>query len=166
MAEFESNKKAKVDAAEPAEPAVAQILVKSIDGAVVAAPELPLSATAGELKALVAEKAGKPAFRISLALGDDLTEMDDARSLAANGIGAQAEIMMLIVSQTLETDEAALRSSLTQMGRGDLVDGKSVREWDFVTIEDERVVTARLNGKNCRGASSLTTSQTTSLTIA
>ena len=61
MAEFESNKKAKVylDGSESVL-AVAQIQVKGIDGAVVDERELPLSTTAAEMKTLVSETTGRP----------------------------------------------------------------------------------------------------------
>ena len=60
---------------------------------------------------------------------------------------------MLIDTHTLETDEAALLSALSQLGRGDLVDGKSAREWAFVRIDNERIAMIRLGSKNLRGAS-------------
>ena len=59
---------------------------------------------------------------------------------------------MLIDTHTLETDEAAVRSALSQLGRGDLVDGKSVQEWGFVEIADERIVKIHLSWENLAGA--------------
>ena len=146
MSEFESNNTAEA-------PAPAQVVVKKIDGQVADMREVNVTTTAAQLRALVAETTGLPVSKFSLALGENC--MDDARSLAAHGIdgGAEVEVMMLIDTHTLETDETALLSALSQLGRGDLVNGKSVREWGFVEIKDERIVKVDLNGKNLRGAS-------------
>ena len=83
------SKKAKVvDSREaPPEPAFARINVASIGGETVAAPELPLTSTAAELKERVAEITGTPASKFSLALGEiDMVRMEDARSLAEHGM--------------------------------------------------------------------------------
>ena len=69
MAEFESNKKAKVDAAETALAfAQIEVLVKGIDGAVVDACKLPLNTTAAELKVLVSKTTGQPISNFVLVL--------------------------------------------------------------------------------------------------
>ena len=154
MSEFEPNKKAKVDAADaaPAQPALAQATVKSMAGEVLDAREVDVSMTAAQLKELVAEETKRPASMFTLAIGEN--GMDDARTLAEQGIdaGAQIEITMLIDTHTLETDEAAVRAALSHLDRGNLVDGKSVQEWGFVEIADERIVKIHLSSMNLAGA--------------
>ena len=151
MAEFQSAKKAKVVTAEPAV-VLMQIIVKDVAGETIYACELDGSTAAAELKALVAMTCGLPISTILLVSGEN--HMDDARSLADHGMqaGTVAQVTMLNKPLSLETDEAALRSSLEQLGRRDLVDGSSVRAWDFIEIVDDRVVKVNLSYKNLRGA--------------
>ena len=155
MAEFESNKKAKVDAAEPAS-ALIRVLVKCIDGGVVDARELPLNTTAAELKALVSETTGLPISKTLLALGGNL--MDETRSLAEHGIETEAEVEMLVDSHNLETDKAALialynstKGAQWRNKLGWLTDAP-VGEWHGVTVEGERVANVDLSSNNLSGA--------------
>ena len=155
MAEFESNKKAKVDAVEPAS-ALTRVLVKGIDGGVVDARELPLNTTAAELKALVSETTGLPISKILLALGGN--PMGDTRSLAEHGIETEAEVEMLVDSHNLETDKAALITLYNSTNgaqwnrkRGWLTDAP-VGEWDDVTVEGGRVTKVNLSYNNLSGA--------------
>ena len=156
MAEFESNKKAKVEAAETAV-AVArvEVLVKGIDGAVVNACKLPLNTTAAELKVLVSKTTGQPMSKFLLVF--DGGSMDGALSLAAHGIETRAEVMMLIDSHDLETDKIALialynSTNGAEWGNktGWLTDAP-VGEWYGVTVEGERVVAINLIYNNLRG---------------
>ena len=150
MAEFQSPQETEVETAEPAV-ALMQIIVKDVVGETIYACELDGSTAAAELKALVAMTCGLPISNIQLISGE--SHMDDARSLADHGMqaGTVAQVTMLNKALSLETDEAALRSSLEQLGRRDLVDGKSVRAWGFVEIADDRVVKVDLRNKNLRG---------------
>ena len=140
------------DAAEPA--ALAQVLVKGVDGSVVDARELPLNTTGGELKAFVAETTGQCPSRFTLALGEN--KMDDSRSLMEHDIKAEAEVTMIMNALTeLETDEAALRSTMTLWQL--VVPENSVCDWSFVAIEDERIAKVQLVSKNLRGPSLFST---------
>ena len=154
MSEFESNKKAKVDVAEPAS-ALARVLIKGIDGGVVYAHELPLTTMAAELKALVSKTTGHPISKFSLAIEEN--SMDSARSLAEHGIETEAEVTMLIDAHNLETDKAALialyhGTNGEQWLRKDgwLTDAP-VGEWYGVTVVEERVVKVKLPNNNLRG---------------
>ena len=156
MAEFESNKKAKVDAAETAL-AVAQVevLVKGIDGAVVDACKLPLNTTAAELKVLVSKTTGQPISNFVLVL--EGSSMDGVLSLAAHGIETQAEVMMLIDSHDLETDKAALivlynsTNGAEWRNKSGWLTDAPVGEWHGVTVDGGRVVRIVLGSNNQRG---------------
>ena len=92
--------------------ALTQISVKDVAGETILACELDGSTAAAELKALVATTCGLPISAIQLISGE--SHMDDARSLADHGMqaGTVAQVTMLNKPLSLETDEAALRSSL------------------------------------------------------
>ena len=150
-----------VDTREPVapEPALAQIYVKAIDGTIVDARELPLNATAAELKAFVAERTGELAANFSLALGE--FKMDDARSLAEHGIVAGVvEVTMIISGLNLETDKEALIAfynstngaqwTMLLNNRNWLTDAP-VGEWYGVTVEGGRVVKLELENNNLQG---------------
>ena len=157
MSEFESNKKAKVDVAEPAS-ALARVLIKGIDGGVVYAHELPLTINdimAAELKAPVSEATGHEISKFSLAIEEN--SMDSARSLAEHGIETEAEVTMLIDAHNLETDKAALialyhgtNGEQWRCKDGWLTDAH-VGEWYGVTVEEERAVKVKLADNNLRG---------------
>ena len=163
MADFESNKKAKVGESEPAL-VVVNVAVKRIDGDIVDMRELSPNTTVGELKTLISKTSGHPISTFSLAYGENLTEMDDAHSLAALGIETTGEttaevieVMMLIKSYDLESDKAALIAMFHSTNgaqwlnqRGWLTDAP-VGEWYGVTVEGERVVTIELSENNLRG---------------
>ena len=150
MAEFQSPQQTEVETAKQAE-VLMQIAVKDAGGETIYACELDGSTAAAELKAVVAMTCGLPISNIQLISGE--SHMDDARSLADHGMqaGTVAQVTMLNKPLSLETDEAALRSSLEQLGKRDLVDGSSVRAWDFVEIADDRVVKVNLSSSDLRG---------------
>ena len=147
-----------VDTREPVapEPALAQIYVKAIDGTIVDARELPLNATAAELKAFVAERTGELAANFSLALGE--FKMDDARSLAEHGIVAGVvEVTMIISGLNLETDKEALIALYNSTNGAQWSDNTKwltdapVGEWYGVTVEGGRVVKLELENNNLQG---------------
>ena len=161
------SKKAKVvDSRGPAppEPAFARINVVRIGGETVAAPELPLTSTAAELKERVAEITGTPAPKFSLALGEiDMVRMEDARSLAEHGMEASGfseevvKVTMIIDGFDLETDKEALVALYNSTNgaqwrnkTGWLTDAP-VGEWFGVTVEGERVVKLTLGFNNLQG---------------
>ena len=170
------SKKAKVvDSRGPAppEPAFARINVVRIGGETVAAPELPLTSTAAELKERVAEITGTPASKFSLALGEiDMVHMEDARSLAEHGMEASGsaeevvKVTMIIDGFDLETDKEALIALYNSSNgaqwhdkTGWLTDAP-VGEWDGVTVEGERVVKLELQNTNLQGESLCSTTYT------
>ena len=81
--------------------------------------------------------------------------MDDSRSLMEHDIKAEAEVAMFMHALTLETDEAALRSTMTLWQL--VVPENSVCDWSFVEIEDERIAKVQLPSKNLRGPSLFST---------